>query len=123
MPNEQYEPMAIIQKTYDMIQYAYVCMRQFPKSEKHTMAADIKHSMYTMLRLLIAASKKYYKKNTLQDVDIELQYLKTMVRLASELRNSPSEPPFLPLNKYENWVKMLDEIGRMLGKWIKNNKQ
>ncbi len=77
MSSEQYKEMVIIQKTYDMIEYAYVCMRQFPKSEKFTLAAEIKTSMYTLLKLLIAASKKYYKKTTLQEIDIELQFLKT----------------------------------------------
>jgi len=107
MSNEQYQDMVIIQKTYDMIRYAYICMRQFPKSEKHTMAAEIKTSMYTLLKLLIAASKKYYKKTTLQEIDVELQFLKTTVRLASELRNSPGEPPFLSLKKYEIWSRHL----------------
>jgi hypothetical protein len=34
--------MAIVQKTYDMIKYGYICMRQFPKAERHTMVADIR---------------------------------------------------------------------------------
>lgn len=117
------EPMIIIQKTYDMIQYGYVCLQQFPKAEKHTMAADIKSSMYAVLKLLIAASKKYHKKTTLQDIDIELQFLKTMIRLASELKTSPGGSAFLPLKKYEIWSKQLNEIGRMLGKWIQTAKQ
>lgn len=106
-----------------MIQYAYICMRQFPKSEKHTLAAEIKASMYALLKLLIAASKKYYKKTTLQEIDVELQFLKTTVRLASELRNSPGETPFLSLKKYEEWSRHLSEIGKILGQWIKNSKQ
>lgn len=123
MSSEQYKEMVIIQKTYDMIEYAYVCMRQFPKSEKFTLAAEIKTSMYTLLKLLIAASKKYYKKTTLQEIDIELQFLKTTVRLASQLKNSPGDPPFLPLKKYEEWSRHLAEIGKILGQWIKNAKQ
>jgi len=27
---------------------------------------------------------------------------------------------YLPLKKYENWSKMLNEIGKMLGGWIKS---
>lgn len=107
---------------YDTIQYGYTCLRQFPKSEKFTMVADIKNSMYTLLKLLIRASKKYYKKNTLQDADIELQYLKTMIRLASELKTHPNGAPFLSIRQYEIWAKQLDEIGRMLGQWIKSSK-
>jgi hypothetical protein len=79
--------------------------------------------MYKLLHLLIAASKKYYKKTTLQEIDVELQFLRTMVRLASELRYSSTDAPFLSLKKYEIWSKQLNEIGKMLGQWIKNNQR
>jgi len=115
--------MLITQKIYDMIQYGYVCVQQFPKTERHTMAAEIKQSMYTVLKLTIAANKKYHKKTTLQEIDIELQFLRTMVRLASELKSAPAGSPFLPFSKYEHWSKQLNEIGRMLGGWIQNAKQ
>lgn len=123
MEKEKRETMVIIQKTYDMIQYAYICLQEFPKAEKHTMAAEIKTSMYKFLKLCIAASKKYYKKTTLQEMDIELQFLKTIVRLSSELRNKETKAPFLADKKYQYWAKLLAEIGAMLGGWIKNKKK
>ena len=112
------EELKILQKTYDMIQYGYVCLRQFPKSEKHTLAAEIKQSMYRLLKLIITANKRYYKKTTLQDIDVELEFLRHMIRLSAD-----TELHFLPFKKYENWLKMLNEIGRMLGGWIKSSKQ
>ena len=36
------EDLKIRQKTEDMIKYGYICLRQFPKSEKHTLAAQVK---------------------------------------------------------------------------------
>ncbi len=110
------EELKILQKTYDMMQYGYVCLRQFPKSEKFALAGEIKLAMARMLRLIIQANKRYFKKSTLQDIDVELATVKTYVRLARDLG-------FLPFNKYEHWSKMLDEIGRMLGGWIKSVKQ
>ncbi|MFU0784482.1 MAG: hypothetical protein ACFWT2_15535 [Thermoanaerobacterium thermosaccharolyticum] len=53
----------ILQKTYDMILYGNICLKQFPKHEKHVMAADIRKSMYKLLELIVRANKKYYKKN------------------------------------------------------------
>lgn len=111
------EDLKILQKTYDMIQYGYICLRQFPKSEKHTLAAEIKQSMYRLLKLIITANKKYYKKTTLQEIDVELEFLRYMIRLSAD-----TELRFLPFKKYENWLKMLNEIGRMLGGWIKSSK-
>ena len=112
------EELKILQKVYDMILYGTICLRQFPKSEKYALANDIKESMYTMLRLIIAANKKYYKKTTMQDIDVELETLRTLIRLASD-----KELQLLPFRKYENWSKMLSEIGKMLGGWIKTTNQ
>jgi hypothetical protein len=68
--------------------------------------------MYEIDKLIIRSQKRYFKKTTLQDLDIEVAHLKTKIRLAKELG-------FLPFNKYENWEKMVIEIGRMVGGWIK----
>ncbi|KYD24628.1 MULTISPECIES: diversity-generating retroelement protein Avd [Anoxybacillaceae] len=107
------EDLKILQKTYDMIQYGYVALRQYPKSEKHTLAAETKRSMYELLKLTIRANRRYYKKTTLQDIDIELDHLRYLIRLGHELG-------FLPFKKYEIWSKRLDELGRMLGGWMKS---
>lgn len=112
------EDLKILQKTYDMILYGNICLKQFPKSEKYALASDIKQSMYTLLRLIIAANKRYYKKTTLQEIDVELDTLRTLIRLSAD-----SELKYLTLKKYENWSRMLNEIGKMLGGWIKAIKQ
>jgi len=108
------EEFKILQKTYDMILYGTQCLKQFPKSEKYALASDIKHSMYSLLRLIITANKRYHKKTTLQEIDVELDTLRTFIRLAADTKLQ-----YLPLRKYENWSKLLNEIGKMHGGWIK----
>ncbi|WJQ12742.1 diversity-generating retroelement protein Avd [Geobacillus stearothermophilus] len=110
------EDLKVLQKCYDMILYGYTALRQYPKSEKHTLAAETKRSMYELLKLIIRANKRYYKKTTLQDIDIELDNLRYLVRLGNGLG-------FLPFKKYENWSRLLDELGRMIGGWMKSTKQ
>jgi len=107
------EDLKVRQKIDDMIQYGYLALQQFPKSERYTLAADMKKSMYRLLLLVITANKRYFKKTTLQDLDVELDILRSYVRLSHDLR-------FLPFRKYENWAKQLNEIGRMIGGWIKS---
>lgn len=110
------QELKILQKTYDMILYANICLKQFPKYEKHVLAADIRKSMYKLLSLIITANKKYYKKTTLQEIDIELDVLRTYIRLSMDLK-------YLPIKKYEIWSKKLNEIGKMLGGWMKYAKK
>ena len=107
------EELKITQKIHDMIKYGYQALKQFPKSEKFALAADIKTCMHNILSKAIEAQKKYYKKTTLQDMDVELMKLKHFMRLSYELG-------FLPFKKYEYWSKMVAEIGKMLGGWIKS---
>lgn len=107
------EELVIKRKVEDMIAYGYACLRHFPKTERHTLAADIKVCMYRVLRLVIASAKRYFKKTTLSDLDVELEMLKSLVRLAKDLA-------FLPFKQYENWQTLNVEIGKMVGGWIKN---
>ncbi len=113
---EKSEELKILQKIFDMIGYAYPALAQYPKSEKFGLVTDIKHILDEMLELTIEAQKKYYKKTTLQDLDVCVAKLKAYLRLSFELR-------FLPMKKYEVWSAMVVEIGKMLGGWLKTVSQ
>lgn len=110
------EELLIVKKITDMMEYAYLALAQFPRSEKQAMVADIKRCIDRLLERAIEANKKYFKKNTLQEMDVELAKLKKYIRLAYRLK-------FLPFKKYKNWTEMTKEIGRMLGGWIKSTKR
>ena len=111
--NDEY---LMLQKITDMMEYAYVALRQFPKSERYAMATDMKRCMDEILRLAIRARKRYYKKTTLEDMDIEIANLRVLIRLAYRLR-------FIDMQKYEVWSGKVDEIGKMLGGWLKTVRQ
>lgn len=107
------EELKILQKTFDMMNYAYPALAQYPKGEKFALVVDIKRCMDVMLERIIEANKKYYKKTTLQELDVEVEKLKAYVRLSYNLG-------FLPPKKYEQWSGLVVEIGRMVGGWIKS---
>ncbi len=106
------QELIILQKVMDMMEYGYLALAQYPKSEKFAMVTDIKRSMDIMLERVIEAHKKYYKKTTLQELDVEIAKLKAYMRLSHTLK-------FLPTHKYEVWSGMIVEIGKMLGGWLK----
>ena len=85
--------LIIQQKIYDMIMYAYPAIEQFPKSQKFSLAADMKKCLDAIMRLTITANKKYTKKTTLQELDVENEALKIYIRMAFELG-------YLPPKKY-----------------------
>ena len=105
--------MIIQQKVFQMMKYGYICLQQYPKSEKFALVVDIKRCMNTILERVVEGSKKDHKKTTLRDLDVEVAKLKVYIRLSHELG-------FLPLKKYELWSEKVVEIGKMVGGWINN---
>jgi len=111
------EDLRIKLKIERMIVYGYAALRQFPKSEKHTLAAEIRQCMYRLLRQVIVTNRRYHKKTTAQEIDAELDLLRSLVRVAMDLE-------FLPYRQYKLWAEHLYEIGCLVGgwlRWIKHN--
>lgn len=113
----------IKEKIYEMILYGNPALLQFPKTERYELAGKIRNRMYGMLEYAVIVEKKYYKKTTLQDMDVELDVLRHLIRLAADRKLYPNSAPCLPFKKYEHWARQLDEIGRMIGGYMKTVKQ
>ena len=109
------ENLKIKQKVEDTLQYMYIALKHFPKSERFTLCADIKQSMYKIIRLIIQANKTKNKLPILYEIDTELDMLRMMIRLSMKLE-------FMPFKKYEVIINYLSEVGKMLGGWIKSAK-
>lgn len=107
------EELLLNRKIEEMIQYGYTCLRKFPKTERYTLAADIKTCMYQALRLAISAARKHHRKTVLHELDVEMEMLRALVRTAKDLT-------FLPFKQYEHWQRMNVEIGRMVGGWLRS---
>lgn len=70
------DDLLIRQKVEAMIEYGHVAVRQFPKMERHVLGAEIRHTMWALLRLVVVCNKRYHKKTTLQELDAELDLLR-----------------------------------------------
>ena len=65
----QVTDLLIRQKAEVMILWAYTALRQFPKWERHVLAAEMRRTLWNLLRLIVVCNKKYFKKTTLQELD------------------------------------------------------
>jgi hypothetical protein len=91
--------------------YSHQVLIQFPKYEKHVLAAEIRFTLARVIKLSVRTAKKYYKKTTLQDLDIEVEYLRSLVRKSHRLK-------YINTRRYKVWSGHIDEVGRMIGGWI-----
>lgn len=107
--------LKIYQKWEDMAVYGYICLRQYPKSEKFTLAKETREALWEIGTLIVRANSVTSageKRRCIEQVDLQLGRLKVMVRMGMKLE-------FLPFQKYENWMRNLTEIGKMVGGWLK----
>lgn len=102
-------------KLMDATRQIYVLLKQFPKHEKNGLAAEIRSTLWDVQRYLVRALKKFTKKTTLQDMDVELKVLMTQLRAGYELR-------YISHATYAKTAETLGEAGRMLGGWIRHDK-
>ncbi len=106
------DSLQILTKLEELNQYSHQTVMLFPKSERHVLAQDIRNTLATLIHLTITSAKRYYKKTTLQDMDIELEYLRVLIRMSRNLG-------YINDHKYEVWSNHVAEVGRMLGGWLK----
>lgn len=78
--------------------------------------SDYKKCLFQFLIYIITAQKKYYKKTTLQDADVQLEPLRLFNDLSYDMR-------FIDEKRYQLISERLNEIGRLLGGWIKSQKE
>lgn len=110
------EELKIKQKCEDMIAYSLTCLRQYPRFEKHALANDTRQAEYRLLRLIIACNKKYYKKTTQQEIDVELDTLRSFIKIAKNCG-------YLSYKKHDIWEDKIVELRKMLFGWMKSCRQ
>lgn len=66
---EKITDLLIRQKVEDMIDYGYVALRQFPKSERHVLSAEIRRCMWSILRCVITCNLARDKRAALLGCD------------------------------------------------------
>lgn len=108
------EDLEILQVAEDVFEYGYTALRRFPKSERFTLAADIKREMILIVSLIIRANehKDEKRRDFIFDLCVEIEILRTLVRESYRLG-------FLPKRQNEHLAKLINEVGKRAGGWKK----
>lgn len=106
-----------------------IYLNHFPSHEKHGLALKIRQTAYDMYDYIVEAQKRYHKKTTLTNLDIKHEQLRMQVRLAFELsyfghpKTEKVSVQQLNAKRYLVISASIDEIGKIIGGWIKSLKQ
>jgi len=104
--------LVIFQKAYDFLKWEHVLVGKYPKAEKFVLAQKTENAALELVSAIIEANFRYDKTAALPRIILALELLRIWVRLGFDLR-------FMSLKQYETGSRSLDEIGRLLGGWIK----
>ena len=122
-PASSYEPFRLKEKIAEMIRYGRPLTKQFSRKDRD-LADDMRLCMLHMFHLAVELEKKYFRKNTAQELDVELEWMRNLVRLAADKESSGAKfAPPLSIHQYEVWARYNEEIGKLLGKYIASLRQ
>jgi len=109
------DELLVITKLYDLILWSCQHTARFPRNHRFVLGERIERNLYDWLELLIEAKYSRQPLELLRNANLRLEILRFQVRLAKDLQ-------CLRANSYEFASKAVNEIGRMVGGWIKRQK-
>jgi len=108
-----------------------IYLNHFPKHEKYALANRIRSTAYEVYDYVSEGQKRYFKKTTLTNLDVTHEKLRMQLFLAYELgyfcfkdgKQSNEKPEELEKHRFAAISRLNDELGKMIGGWIKKVKE
>jgi hypothetical protein len=102
----------IVTKAYDFAIWLLPRVNDFPRSYRFVLGDRLIATTLDLVEGLIEATHRREKRRILETVSVELDRLRFLVRLSKDLK-------LLTVSRYEYAVRAINEIGAMLGGWLK----
>ncbi len=101
-----------LEAMYQFLLWLVPTLEKFPRSQKFLLGDRLQSQALTVLDCLITATYSRERSAHLRTANLELEKLRFGIRLAKDLRH-------LDFNRYEYAARAMDDIGRMVGGWLK----
>ena len=111
---KEHEELIVITKTYDLILWSCKHTAKFPRNHRFVLGERIERSLYGILEGLLTAKYSRDRVPVLAQVNLSLEILRFQLRLAKDLE-------CLRGNSYGFAARAVDEIGRLVGGWIRRD--
>lgn len=118
-------------KFLEFIKLLNIYLNHFPKHEKYALSNRMRNTAYEIYDFITESQKRYYKKTTLTNLDIVHEKLRMQIYLAYELgyfsfkdnKKTEKSSEQLEGHRFTAISKLNDELGKMIGGWIKKAKE
>jgi hypothetical protein len=102
----------IFSKTYDLLRWLIPATVKFPRQHRFVLAAALQETALRFQERLIEAARAPDPRPRLHEADTDLTKLRLYLRLCRDLA-------LLSPGQYGHVARMVDEVGRLLGGWLK----
>ncbi len=108
------DDLIILTRTYDLLEWLLPKAERFPRVYRHTVTQRLMDATMDVQDGLFRAQayRGKARKDALTDVDIDLNRVRLYLRLAFHWH-------WLSSGQYEHVSRMVAEIGRLLGGWLR----
>lgn len=112
---QKFEPPPVIDRTFELIKWYSAHVAKFPRNHRYSLGQRIEVLLYDVLERLVEAqySETTSKAPALAAVNFKLEVLRFLTRLAHEMA-------LLPHKSHEHASREVNDIGKMVGGWIKH---
>ena len=108
----------IFKKAYELYRDFYSIRSQVSKQDRYTIYLRCENAILDLIELILQSGRqsKLEKLPTLEKTSVKLNLLRVLVRILKDVKA-------INIKKYAALEGSVDEIGRMLGGWIKSTKE
>lgn len=111
------EELLVIDRTYELVKWFLGRLEKFPRSHRYGLGQRIETTLYDIFEGLVRS--RYCQADArvveLRELNLRLEILRMHSRLAHDLA-------MLPHSSYEFASREINEIGRMVGGWLKQQR-
>jgi hypothetical protein len=104
----------IFTRTYDLLRWLIPMTVKFPRQQRFVLAEAVQRTALGFQERLIEAARASDPLPLLRQADTELTKLRFYLRLCQDLQ-------LMSLGQYRHAAGMVNEVGRLLGGWIKSS--
>lgn len=105
--------LPIFKQYSEFLEYSMQILAKYPKSEKFALVTEMKNCIYTGLRELMYAIKKFDKNEKvvhISEMKISMAIFKILVRNSYKWK-------YINIRNYGTWFSKIMEIENSIGKW------
>ncbi len=114
MPDGSKHTGVALEKAYQFTLWLIPTVEKFPRKQKFLLGDRIETAALDILEGIVDATYTRNRKPILRKVNLRLEKLRLLSRLCVDLK-------LIDARRYEYAVRNLDELGRLVGGWMKRS--